>query len=142
MYTCSERTKHSAYFTMVDPHLEYASSAWDPYAQQNHQTSPGTNTFISLQPQQTVLLHSLDATCANALEISLSVHPLFVRFRNIFHPYGILTSKSSFTKWRWYKEGWHTFVTIKYYASREMGVYSRNDKEFTLGTTVTNHQKN
>ena len=30
-YNCSEKTKQSEYFTLVRPHLEYASAAWDSY---------------------------------------------------------------------------------------------------------------
>ena len=32
-YPCSERTKGSAYVTIVRPNLEFATAVWDPYRQ-------------------------------------------------------------------------------------------------------------
>ena len=35
LYPCSERTKRSAYVTIVRPNLEYATAVWDPYRQEH-----------------------------------------------------------------------------------------------------------
>jgi len=33
LYSCSKKTKHAAYITLVRPQLEYATAVWDPYRQ-------------------------------------------------------------------------------------------------------------
>ena len=34
LYHCSENKKRSAYVTIVRPNLEYATAVWDPYRQE------------------------------------------------------------------------------------------------------------
>ena len=35
LHNCPEEVKKQAYYSLVRPHLEYASSAWDPHTEKN-----------------------------------------------------------------------------------------------------------
>ena len=35
LHMCSKEVKNSAYNTIVHPHLEYASTCWNPYTKRN-----------------------------------------------------------------------------------------------------------
>ena len=48
LHNCPEEVEKQAYYSLVRPHLEYASSAWDPPTQKNIKAFEGVQRRASL----------------------------------------------------------------------------------------------
>jgi len=66
-YCCSQEAKNLAYLSLVRPHLEYATAAWDPYMakdiQQLERVQRHADRFVTFLSKKIIVIQPLSLVC-------------------------------------------------------------------------------